>query len=689
MRKFLAVFSVCLAFVGFNLFSQDFVDAKVAQRQTALRYSLNAKNFIEEEDYSSAISQVDLGLAYDDEISDLWYAKAYSLRKTDGNLNQIYECAKKAYELNDWKYFQSDSCLVLYADVLADTNRNEMAFNLLEGRFSSDIEFIRAKTCYNTGDVVKARSIISSATKVFPDDTRFSNLFFKSEYNNYFFNGEQLDSASIQIASNFISKIQKISQDYPDVIFYASFFVQDPNFRNRLLRQFFAENSMKVDFLHVAMQNSMIAQDNALTLFLSFLEKPVNSKVFEKTVAQFTDADVKENLMVALADFSGTLTFDFTGDFTDDFCVSYVDGRPELISADLNQDYIVDYRLYCDFGVPTSVEVVSSNSLIKYDSYPAASTICIEENTLFSLIDGAYKWMPVSFVEKALFEGFNFYFAYPTQEKIVQVSREDYTKLLSNSSSVVCSGIQDGKTYEKVFTMKNGYPIEILYKMDGVIFGKSLFTDGNLSVRYIDRDLDSIFEIAEYFEFDEDNPLSKEETIKNLYEDLFGTIPAQKGLYPSKIAIDYDGNEIYDCVETFFADGSRVVWYEGYVETYVFEKHTLKDGTVNEKFELLNPANSEKITLISKNGVPVKLSDRFEDLDILFDEEHKIYFIDEIPADNIAEEISNHIKTFPDSIFHRSVWTYQDEEGYGDVLEFVIVRVGENYFAQKHVNMND
>ena len=225
--------------------------------------------------------------------------------------------------------------------------------------------------------------------------------------------------------------------------------------------------------------------------------------------------------------------------------------------------------------------------------------------------------------------------------------------------------------------------------MNGNVFGKSLFTDGYLNVRYIDRDLDSVVEIAEYFEFDEKNPLSKSESVKYLYDDLFGTIPAQKGLFLSKIAIDYDSNEIYDCVETFFEDGSRVAWYEGFVETYVFEKHTLKDGTVNEKFELVNPDNSEKITLVSKNGIPVKLSDRFEDLDILFDDEHKIYFIAEIPSAEIAQAIFDHIKTFPDSIFHRSIWTYKDEDGDGDEQEFVIVRLGENYFAQKHVYLED
>lgn len=689
MRKYLAVFSVCLAFVGFNLFSQDFVDAKVAQRQTALRYSLNAKNYIEDENYDTAISQVDLGLAYDDEISDLWYAKAFSLKKLSGNLNQVYECAKKAYELNDWKYFQSDDCLILYADVLSDTNRNELAYRLLEGRFSSDIEYIRAKACYNMGDIIKARSIISSATKVFPEDYRFPYLFFKSEYNNYFFNKEKLDSASVLIASNFISKIQLISQVYPDVIFYSSFFVRDMNFQNRLLKQYFSENDMKVDFLHVAMQYSMISQDDALSLFLGFLKKPVNSTVFEKTISCFTDETVKSQLIIALADFNGILSFDFTGDFTDDFSVNYVDGRPELVDADLNQDYVVDYRLTCDFGIPTTAEVLSSNSIVKYDSYPSVSSICIDDNTNFSLLADSFRWMPVSFVEKSLFEGFNFFFVYPTKEKIVQISKEKYPDLLAHSFSVLCYSFQDDNLYEKVFTIKNGYPLEILYKMNGNVFGKSLFTDGYLNVRYIDRDLDSVFEIAEYFEFDEKNPLSKSESVKYLYDDLFGTIPAQKGLFLSKIAIDYDSNEIYDCVETFFEDGSRVAWYEGFVETYVFEKHTLKDGTVNEKFELVNPDNSEKITLVSKNGIPVKLSDRFEDLDILFDDEHKIYFIAEIPSAEIAQAIFDHIKTFPDSIFHRSIWTYKDEDGEDDEQEFVIVRLGENYFAQKHVYLED
>ena len=75
--------------------------------------------------------------------------------------------------------------------------------------------------------------------------------------------------------------------------------------------------------------------------------------------------------------------------------------------------------------------------------------------------------------------------------------------------------------------------------------------------------------------------------------------------------------------------------------------------------------------------------------DILFDDEHKIYFIAEIPSAEIAQAIFDHIKTFPDSIFHRSIWTYKDEDGEDDEQEFVIVRLGENYFAQKYVYLED
>ena len=116
--KFLFVLSL-LSTLSISIFSENISSAEIANRQTALRCAEVAKSFFMQEEYDLAFSQAELGLAYDDKISDLWYVKAMCAKNQSKKKSQVLEFAQKAFLYSDWTYFSEDLGIVLYAEVFA------------------------------------------------------------------------------------------------------------------------------------------------------------------------------------------------------------------------------------------------------------------------------------------------------------------------------------------------------------------------------------------------------------------------------------------------------------------------------------------------------------------------------------------------------------------------------------------
>ena len=233
--KFLFLFSI-LSILSVSVFSENLSSAEIANRQTAIRCAEVAKSFFMQEDYELAFSQAELGLAYDDKISDLWYVKAMCVKNQNKPKAQVLEFAQKSFEHSDWTYFAEDLGIVLYAEVLIQTGDFEKAYEVLENRkdiYSRDAEYLRALSSYLLGDVVKARNIIASAVNVFPEDVRFPKLFYKSEYFNSVFIGEEIDSGALSVASKLNSKISLWTKKDSEILFYAHFFEQNEEVANR------------------------------------------------------------------------------------------------------------------------------------------------------------------------------------------------------------------------------------------------------------------------------------------------------------------------------------------------------------------------------------------------------------------------------------------------------------------------
>ena len=215
MKKF---FLVILIIFALEYFSSAVDNASF---RTALRYAQVARSLSLEGKWTEALEQTERGLAYEKNFSDLLYLKAYSLAALGEKKYLAIDCVKQAVENNLWREINPDSARILYANYMSDTNRSGEALKILDSKpaiFSSDAEFIRAKSNYRLGNFSAARKNISTARKVFTGDERFALLFFQIE-NPY--------DTDVLLAKQLVKLVDTWKRFAPEILIYASHFVDE------------------------------------------------------------------------------------------------------------------------------------------------------------------------------------------------------------------------------------------------------------------------------------------------------------------------------------------------------------------------------------------------------------------------------------------------------------------------------
>ena len=181
MKKILVVIFVCL-FTLSICFAQ--VSSDKAAKKTAERCLKLSENYLLGGDVKSAISQAELGLSYDDTISDIYYIKAAAEKMNGKTVREVMELSQKAFDLNNGVGYNEKGNRILYADLLSDTGRWLESLEVLDKDpfvFSADAEAIRIKNYYRIGTdeyLAKARSKINSARRIYKGDIRFISLFY-------------------------------------------------------------------------------------------------------------------------------------------------------------------------------------------------------------------------------------------------------------------------------------------------------------------------------------------------------------------------------------------------------------------------------------------------------------------------------------------------------------------------------
>ncbi|MBQ1971965.1 MAG: hypothetical protein II223_05930, partial [Treponema sp.] len=145
MNKKKFIFSCFVFFIVINAlsFSEDFLVS--ANRKTAIRCLKLAENFLSSNSWGNALSQADLGLAYDSSISDLLYIKAVAKLGLEESRAEVISLVMKALTEGEWVDYNRDSARILYADLLCDSGNFDQALNIINAKpfiYSSDAEYI-------------------------------------------------------------------------------------------------------------------------------------------------------------------------------------------------------------------------------------------------------------------------------------------------------------------------------------------------------------------------------------------------------------------------------------------------------------------------------------------------------------------------------------------------------------------
>ena len=117
MKK--SIFSVIFSIYLFSLSAQN--SYQLANRNTALRCLKLAENCLMSGDWNNAMKQTELGLSYDNSISDLMYVKAATLMNMNSKKTDVLVQIKQAFEQDNWVSGKLNGARILYADLLSDT----------------------------------------------------------------------------------------------------------------------------------------------------------------------------------------------------------------------------------------------------------------------------------------------------------------------------------------------------------------------------------------------------------------------------------------------------------------------------------------------------------------------------------------------------------------------------------------
>ncbi len=551
-----------------------------ANRRTAVRCLKLSESFLASDDYTNALAQAELGLAYDEGVSDLWYIKAAAKSGLGATRAELLPLVTHALTEGEWVDYNRDGARILYADLLCDTGNYVQAVGILDAEpfiYTSDAEFIRAKAYYRirtAESIEKARNKINSARKIYPADKRFPKLFFKHEYDLLrmgSFSGDSSeefvalkeDSGLVQkIADSFLAKMPEYDNPDAELEIYSVYFAYGEQ-QKRLAQAFTSHGMRHPLYALVALDCGLMSQQEAWDYFCSFADESVSVEMLQDILPMITDeltvASVKEHLN----SFSGILTFDTDFDLEPNLTVKYMRGRPANFSWDKENDGVIEWSAECDFGVPESLLLTRGNIQLYYGTYPSVVRAVFESDKIaegeavFNLVDEALKWSPFEIkpleIAKNLF-GFDFYVPYIFN----YIEEIDENSLIKNCSNYEISSKERAGARIRFYVL-NGKFQTAEYFADGKVYARAEFADGLPSVRSVDNDGDGIFETVETFGFDPENLLHvSEPEQKQVMTNLFGHAVSGSGIYLKMIQIDSNGDTVPDFSEEYLANNGKI-----------------------------------------------------------------------------------------------------------------------------------
>ena len=605
-----------------NLFCEN--AALVANRQTAIRCLKLAKSYISQNIWDAVSSKIEMGLAYDDSISDLWYLDAVVKTHNGAPRSEIKPLIERSLVQGNWIDYNRDNARVLYADLLCDTGFHEQALAVLDEEpflYSADAEFIRIKVFYlqkTDASLEKARDKIDSARRVYPADARFARLFFRNEF--ALLKNDERPSPDVQrIADAFILLVPKYADADAELELYAALFA-DGEKKIRLLKAYHAKELAHPLYAEASLKAGLMTQKEAVEYFIEWADVSVSLEWLKSFAVLITEDEPVEFLREYLNSYEGQLTVDTDGDLEPNLFIDYCRGRPQAVQWDRNNDGINEWTAVCDFGVPISVCIPKDEITVNYGSFPYITKLSNKNsngrNVTFLFADEQFEWTPFEVsAEPELRDVLDTDFFLP------QINFDVEELDFKTSVEFAFSYEIDSDEYSGArisFSLLNGIPQSAVYSLNEVIYAQAFFEEGIPLFRAVDRDDDGIFETTETYAVDNDEKIEMSaEDSSLLMTSLYGYPMERNGLYIKMIQIDQNGDTKPDFTEEYLEGNGKITSWDsdndGYWDTRYVRYPKTSDGILVEDSMFYLIPGRILTTVTCADGEPVKIvSDEIE-----------------------------------------------------------------------------
>lgn len=618
---------------------------QMANFRTAQRCLELAKNALINFNYDEAYYLVLTGLDYDNTIPDLWYLKALLLSYQDGKRYEIIEAVETSLQGGQWLYYTPEAARILTAQVLVKTGSPKKALEILDAKplvITSDAEYIRADACYKISEVQKAREIISRARKSFPKDTRFPLLFFAQERFTY----DEGDAYYKELLQSLLVMTDTWKETDADVLLFASYFLQGSQ-KERFLKEYRLKENKNPLFIAAFLEAGLLSELDAVTALFSYAESRISGPAFFEVLSLLRSEESFMAVAEKLSSYSGTLVFDTTNDGENDFYVSYSYGRPSTLSFDENADGKQNWLIELDYGVPVKMFNYEQDVELYYGRYPYITTVLYtEEHSLMEiqLVDGSVDWQPFSMETVPIAPNLVFYL--PVLAKHIEYIPQNL--FLQNASDII---IKNGLHSENSirFTMRDSLPKTAVYTANSQPYAYGFFEDGILVFRNVDIDRNGSYEVSEMYAFNPEvsSLYLTEEQSSLLYKNLFGSLPANEGLFVTKVIGDTNENSLIDFMEEYLNDGTTKTSWDSDEDgnwDISYEKKDIPNKGIEETITFIHPIDKKQAVMKFENKEPVYVTIGQKQTTVTKHPDLPFYWIGSVPDASFALRAINELK---------------------------------------------
>lgn len=616
----LVVLVCCFAFIGLPLVGETSNSTTsytaLANYRTAVRCYQQGKTYLDHRQWTNALSQSELGLGYDESISDLWFLNAYSGYQLGKSPSEVLPAIKKAVEQDKWVDYNKDSALLLYAELLSQTGDSQRALRYLEdGRIfpSSSREYLKILCYYRLGtneSYDQARKLVSEAARLYPDDMRFPQVFFAYEVKPDL----SYSPAAEKLGETFAKNFDEIG-DYPMELYLLSSLFVEVEAGQRRLQSFGVSGKRHPLYASLALNAGIISEAQAYEYFCSFASTSISLAQLESFAQLLTESSTKFAFKAFLNGYQGIITQDTTGDGIDDFRIMYSRGRPKQIHYDKNQDGVEDWIARCDFGVPTELLLPEAKIFVYYNKYPFVASMELHSMS-FKFVDEALEWSPVSILSyeplAGLLDGGEFFVP---QLKTGSDGLFPAMQTLAETAYTVNYPVQERPQAKVEISILDGKVRSAQYYEGKNLYAQLACEDGLPKTRNVDLDGDGWFELTQNFGFSAENYLDYASPAESLalYDELFGSIFFPQGIFIQQTLLDNNLDMEFDFGQEYTKDRGVISLWGDPVSGNWDAQYIEEGGTQNSRAVFKIPGSTEIVTVYMENQVPVRVTTENQD----------------------------------------------------------------------------